>query len=617
MTAPRPQMSRERQRFIDDLLAYMTLEEKLGQLDIAHAADDPALESAIAAGRIGGVVDAVTPQRLQTLATEHSRLGIPLLIAAKSTGQSMSPWALAASWDEDLARNLGDASSERTAESGADCMLGPEVALASESAVHSTALLATSQSHLAGRLAEAFAEGVAHVSLTAGARTIAIPEISGPPAAALRCGFELAHRGSVDALDCSAIDHNVALNAGFSGLMPAECRRIIAILADHFETTSARSPLEAAEKALAEGLVGEHEIDRAVRDVLAVKHSLGLFRRGSGAPTESPLPIEQISDADAARRAMVLLRNEAGLLPLSPVSDRVLLVGAAEGVGGACANALSRAGIGYTVAPGLALRGIGDPATDPIVGDQFAQSLTRDAAQRADFVLVVLEDRHFLPRGDGPWRRPGRAMLMLLDALATARSRLVALIATDEPVDLAEADRHFSAVLHCWRPRAGFDEALADILSGRESPQGRFPVAAGRFAFGQGIGYGECIFSELAVSVEADRLVAAVQVLNSGSFAARETVQAYTRGKDGDPRLVGFSHVTLAPGESATVAIELDLAALGEVGADGRIELSPGWCEILVGKNVARLLSARVELTPALIRSMRGQTHGGLRLAAS
>ena len=268
------------------------------------------------------------------------------------------------------------------------------------------------------------------------------------------------------------------------------------------------------------------------------------------------------------------------------------------------------------MAPGLALRRGSQSWADPVGGDHFALSLTRDAAQRADFVLVALDERHFVSRGTGPWLQPGAAILAMLQALSTAGSRLVALIAANEPVDLAEADQHFSAVLHCWGRGPGFEEALADVLSGRNSPQGRLPVTAGRFEFGQGLGYAESVFSSLTLAAGSDHLAASVRVRNAGSFTARETVQAYVRSAGGELRLVGFEHVTLAPGEDVPVRFELGLAALGEPGPDHRLDLAPGPREVLVGKNLGRLLTARYDVSASLARAIRRQDPGGLRLAA-
>lgn len=608
--------SYERERFVDDLLGYMTLEEKLGQLNLFHSAQDPGLEAAIAAGRVGGVAEGGSPTRLQALATEHSRMGIPLLFHGEPIPPLLSPWALAASWDENLARQFGAMAADAALRAGANCLPGPRVVLCQTRQAAAGALVATGQAHLAARLIAAFAHGAHRSEPGASNSGLAIPVIEGNRNAALRCGLELAFDGEVMAVDCPTLDRETALNAGFAGLLVAECKRLTATLADQFATTSARSSIEAAEKALADGLIGKHEIDAAVRGVLAVKHALGLFRRGERTFPAFPGAGELPARAEIARRSMVLLRNESGLLPLSPVSDRVLVVGASDGAGGACAAALSRAGIGHSVAPGLALRRGAETWSEPVAGDQFALSLTREAAQRADFVLVALEERHFVERHESGWRQPATPVLTMLRTLSILGSRLVALVATDEPVDLAEADQHFSAVLQCWGQEPGFEEALADILSGRHSPQGRMPVTAGRFEFGQGLGFGESVFSSLKLTAGSDHLAASIRVRNSGSFTARETVQAYVRSGDAELRLVGFDHVTLAPGEDVPVRFELGSEALSDPGPNGRLDVVPGSREISVGKNIGRLLSARFDVSPALAAAIDRQNLRGRRVAA-
>ena len=70
---------------IDTLLAQMTLEEKIGQmnqLDPSWLAEEK--EPLISQGLIGSIFNIVDPQevnRLQRMAVEESRLGIPLLVA--------------------------------------------------------------------------------------------------------------------------------------------------------------------------------------------------------------------------------------------------------------------------------------------------------------------------------------------------------------------------------------------------------------------------------------------------------------------------------------------------------------------------------------------------------
>lgn len=444
MTAREPKL-RERDRFVEDLLSYMTLEEKLGQLNLFHRADDPAIEAAVAAGRVGGICGAPYPLRLQALATERSRLGIPLLLSDCEIGQAVSPWALAASWDEHTARNNGAAAARTIIEGGFNAMAAPGVGFLPTDDGPGTHIV-TCDTHLATRLATAFAEGAAAAGHDPRSTVLAIPSWrSAAIEHALSWSLGMVCAKEDGAIDSSVLDSRTAQRAGFAGLLASECRRISALVARQFAVTSARSTIEAAERLIANGLLNDAEIDTAVRGVLAAKHSIGLFREPQRVVAPPGAGIGMDSAADMVRRTFVLLRNEAGLLPLSPVSDKVLVVGSATGAGGACADALNRAGIGHAIAPGLAQRRADEGWDEPIAGDTFALSLTSDAARRADFVLVVLEDRHFGPSVGGGWRRPTAITQAMLRGLSLCGTRLVAVIATAVPVDLAEADQYFAA----------------------------------------------------------------------------------------------------------------------------------------------------------------------------
>lgn len=608
MTAGAPLFSNETARFAQDLLGLMTLEEKLGQLALFHPADDPALEQAIVAGHVGGVLCAADGARLQTLATQRARRGIPLLLVQPPQPPPLPPHALAAGWDEDLAREHGAIAARGALGAGFNALFAPRVSL---SPGRFEGEIATSDAFLAKRLAAAWLRGVRDVP---GVLAIAATTAEGEADRAL--ALALLESGAAQAIDAPVLDRRAAQRAGFAGLAVAECRAIGALVAERLATTRARSPREAAEAALASGALDPLRLDAAVRGVLAAKHALGLFRDPQPRLLREEPAEPAANKADHARRTMVLLRNEAGLLPLSPVSDRVIVIGPPEGPARACIEALARAGIGRLSAPGLAVRRGAENWLDPASGDHFALALTRDAARRADFACVVLDDRHFALRAGDDWPKPGAAALALLQALAPVGTRLLAILATETPVDLDGADAHFAAVLQCWRPGPGFAEALSDLLSGRSGPQGRLPAAAGRYALGHGLSYGESVFSGFTASASQDGVLARIAVRNAGSFAARETVQLYARGAGGEPELIAFQHLDLAPGAESEVVFTLGIEELGRRTGEGyRRELPAGAYELFAGKDQRRVLTTMVEITPALARAMAGQARAGLRLA--
>ena len=73
------------ERRIDALLAKMTLQEKIGQMNQISVGGDVAnYADAIIGGKVGSILNEVDPAKInayQHMAVEQSRLGIPLLVS--------------------------------------------------------------------------------------------------------------------------------------------------------------------------------------------------------------------------------------------------------------------------------------------------------------------------------------------------------------------------------------------------------------------------------------------------------------------------------------------------------------------------------------------------------
>jgi beta-glucosidase len=185
--------------------------------------------------------------------------------------------------------------------------------------------------------------------------------------------------------------------------------------------------------------------------------------------------------------------------------------------------------------------------------------------------------------------------------------------------------------------------ALADVLSGRESPSGRTTIAwprsvgqipifyaerpSGRpanpddhftskyldspnspqFPFGWGLGYGRFALSNLRVEPEeADedaRIEVLVDVVNEGSAAAEHVVFCFAR----DPvasvarpllELKDFARAVAAPGQTAVVRFSIAASEFRFLGRDLAPIFEPGDLEILVGSSADRssLLSKTIRL---------------------
>lgn len=131
----------EEDRFIDNLMDKMTLEEKLGQLNLLVGGDivsgttkDQGSDSLFISGKVGGVfnvkgVEAVS--RLQHLAVEHGPHGIPLLIGADVVHGYETvfpiPLALSCSWDTTAIENMARISAIEATADGVNWNYSPMV----------------------------------------------------------------------------------------------------------------------------------------------------------------------------------------------------------------------------------------------------------------------------------------------------------------------------------------------------------------------------------------------------------------------------------------------------------------------------------------------------------
>ena len=128
---------------VADLLARMTLDEKIGQLIQAHREADAeqVFGDRLRHGRVGSFLDGSelieTPgprNLLQRIAVEHSRLGIPLIFGHDSIHGFRTifpiPLAMACAWEPELFTRCQTISARETAAVGIDWTFAPMVDLA-------------------------------------------------------------------------------------------------------------------------------------------------------------------------------------------------------------------------------------------------------------------------------------------------------------------------------------------------------------------------------------------------------------------------------------------------------------------------------------------------------
>ena len=130
--------------FVDDLMTEMTLQEKIGQLNLMAAgqittggAIDTRVGGDIAAGNMGGVFNIKGIEQikvLQDIAIQKSRLGIPLLVGMDVIHgyETMFPipLALSCSWDTEAMKQVGAISAKEATADGINWTFSPMVDVA-------------------------------------------------------------------------------------------------------------------------------------------------------------------------------------------------------------------------------------------------------------------------------------------------------------------------------------------------------------------------------------------------------------------------------------------------------------------------------------------------------
>jgi beta-glucosidase len=131
----------ERDSFIDDLMSKMTLEEKIGQLNLPSAGDvstgelkSTDISSKIREGQVGGLFNLNSVEKIkeiQRIAVEESRLKIPIIFGMDVIHGFKTifpiPLGLSCSWDMDIVEKVAEISAKEATSSGINWTFSPMV----------------------------------------------------------------------------------------------------------------------------------------------------------------------------------------------------------------------------------------------------------------------------------------------------------------------------------------------------------------------------------------------------------------------------------------------------------------------------------------------------------
>lgn len=375
---------------VSALLADMTLAEKVGQMtqiDLRRL-DNNEGENRIRQGQVGSVLTifgAAEINRLQKLAVEESRLGIPLLIGNDVIHgyRTIFPIPLAESctWDPDLLAEAARIAAEEASADGTDWIFAPMVDICRDPRWGRIAEGAGEDPFLGSVLAAARVRGFQAANLSSGRKIVACPkhyaaygapeggkdyntvdmseqrlrDIILPPFKAAfdaGAGTVMASFNELNGMPSTA--NNFLLKQvlrdefGFVGpvlsdynavdeLIPhgvaadlREAARLSALAGLDMDMVADGYHLHLAELVRA-GQVDEAIVDTAARRVLRLKFMLGLFDQpytDEGLADQTILkPAFRDKALDVTQKSMVLLKNEGGMLPLRPDLKHIALIG--------------------------------------------------------------------------------------------------------------------------------------------------------------------------------------------------------------------------------------------------------------------------------------------------
>ena len=358
-------------------------------------------------------------------------------------------------------------------------------------------------------------------------------------------------------------------------------------------------------KAVQDGKISEADVDARLDEMLELVFST------HAAVEKAPRTFDAAAHHKLARRAaaesIVLLRNEGGILPLKP-NEKLAVIGdfaetpRYQGAGSSAVNALQVDTLLDSIkADDSGITFVGYASGFERQGAADAEKLEEAVvlAKKADTVLLCLgldelRESEGIDRSD---MKLAENQQQLLAAVAAVNPNVVVLLSAGAPVETPWVGRCKALVYGALGGQAGAG-AAADILTGKLCPCGKLsqtwaqahddtPAKAnfggeGRnveyreglyvgyryyqtagvkpaFPFGYGLSYTTFEYSGL----KADETGVTLTVTNTGRAAGAEIVQLYVAKPDAkvfrpEQELKGFAKVSLAPGESKTVAIALD-----------------------------------------------------------
>ncbi|MGC5702838.1 beta-glucosidase BglX [Pseudomonas sp. NFXW11] len=566
-----------KEAFINDLLKRMTLEEKIGQLRLISIGPEMPREQIrkeIAAGNIGGTFNSITrpENRPMQYAAMRSRLKIPMFFAYDVIHGHRTIFpislALASSWDMDAIGRSGRIAAKEASADSLDITFAPMVDISRDARWGRTSEGFGEDTYLVSRIAKVMVKAyqgqspalpdsimasVKHFALygaVEGGRDYNIVDMSPvkmyqdylPP---YRAAIDAGAGGVMVALNSingvPATSNTWLMNDllrkewGFKGLAVSDHGAIVELIR-HGVAKDGREAAKLAIKAgidmsmndslyakelpglLKSGEVEQKDIDNAVREVLAAKYDMGLFKdpyvrigkaEDDPADTNAESRLHRSDARDIARRSLVLLKNQNDTLPLQKTA-RIALVGplakapidmmgswAAAGVPaqsvtlydgmrnvlGDKAQLVYARGSNITADKKVVdyLNFLNFDAPEVVDDPRPAQQMIDEAvqaAQQSDVIVAAVGESRGMSHESSSRTdlQIPASQRELIKALKATGKPLVLVLMNGRPLSLLDENQQADAILETWFSGTEGGNAIADVLFGDYNPSGKLPI---------------------------------------------------------------------------------------------------------------------------------------------
>ena len=525
-------------RFIDDLLSRMTLEEKIGQMNqLDPSYETEVKEALIREGKVGSIfniVGAKEVNRLQRMAVEETRLGIPLVVARDVIHGYHTiypiPLGQGATWNPELIEQAAQLTAREAISDGIRWAFSPMVDVAhdprwgrvaegygEDPVLTSTMGAATVRGYQSQGMA-ACVKHFAGYSVSEGGRdynTTWIPEVQLrdiylPPfkaaldagAMSVMCSFNnmngfpssanphlnidiLRHEWQSDALLVSdwgsgsdLVPHGMCADKKDAALRCINARMEMDMQGNIYTDYLA--------ELIAEGKVKESQIDECVRSVLRLKYRLGLFDNPY-VPEDEPTFYSDEALAAAqqtAEESAILLKNN-GVLPLDDQEQvNILITGPlADQKKEQLGTWVFDGDTSLSITPLMVFRDKVNVLYEPGLTysrDKDTKGIAKAvaAAKKANVILFFAGEEAILS-GEARCRAdinlPG-AQAEMMEALAATGKPVVLIVMAGRPLTIGKQVEQAAAVLYAFHGGTYAGVGLYNLIMGKAVPSGKTPM---------------------------------------------------------------------------------------------------------------------------------------------